>query len=175
MKLRTILLLVAGMLVATAGNAIQVTSPLNVSATISTGTGTCTIAATPITFSIPSNWTSGSTWPGQSSIGVTCPSGANVTVGLDYGTYYQLDNATPNRFVSDGTGNGFAYRLYVDQNYLNEWGDGSVTYNGAMIQYSSNGSTANLPVYGLADPTHSAGSLGTGISYIDTVNVVVNF
>ena len=175
MKLRTTLLLVAGILMVNIAVASTTTTTLNVSATI--GAGTCSASSSPVAFQIPgsANFNDTNTYYfGNGSIDITCSNGTPYTIDLDGGQHLSFDGIHYNPFVVDGNGNGMLYALFSDPSYNTEWG-GANYGAGPNVSGVGNGNPQTYTVYGEINPGFHVGTPITGVSYNDIITVTVNY
>ncbi len=159
MERRLVLPLCAAVLLPFSASAAQVSTPLEIMATVSS---TCTVTSAQVDFGVYNGPRANST----GEVVVTCNDGVPFSVGLDGG----LNSDGANRRMADSGGNYLPYRL----TYLGgEWGDDGITnsYRGAPVQSSGTGAPEAFTVDALIFANQE---VPPGV-YTDTVTVTVAF
>ncbi len=103
----------------------------------------------------------------DSTIYVTCTTGAEYTLSLDDG-----ENATATRRMAGSDEEYVSYRLYSDSGYETLWGDGNTF--GALVDGEGTGVQQTFTVYGRVEPGDNATTPPAG-TYTDTVTIEVSF
>jgi spore coat protein U-like protein len=140
-----------------------VTSPLQVSATV---TGVCSISAAPMGFGAYDPLAA-APLPGSALLTILCTNGLPAVVTMDQGLHAAGGStpAIPLRQMGSGL-NVLAYGLFTDNGYLNTWdGVTGSPYTGTGLAGS------NLTVYGQVP----AGQNVQAGAYTDTVTVSITF
>jgi spore coat protein U-like protein len=148
-----------GVVVAQDAWAATATSSIGVSAGVD---ATCTVSATRLAFHSVATTTVDNS---NATVTVTCTSGANYDVGLDYG----LNAVSTQRFVKGVTpANTLPYNLFQDSSYSIPWGNnlGVDTEAG-----TGSGGVQVLTVYGQI-PSQSTVASDT---YSDTITVTLTY
>ncbi|WP_042297773.1 Csu type fimbrial protein [Paraburkholderia bannensis] len=135
----------------------------NVSATV---IADCTISAAPLAF--PTMTTLSTQVTANSSLSVTCVSGAPYTVALNAGTTAGGTVASRLMLLSGGTAT-VNYELYKDAAFTQPWGDG--TNGTATDSGTGTGAAQTLTVFGRV-PAQTVPPSG---NYSDTVTATVTF
>jgi spore coat protein U-like protein len=139
MKYRITMLMLSGLMVASAVNASSTTGTLTIATTIGPGMTTCTVSTTGINFPYVDDTTNTN---GNGDVTVNCASGHPYTISLDAGMHFYLppNYLTGARYVADNANDALAYYLsYDDGNQIRAWADG-ILVSGSPVSDIGTGS-----------------------------------